>query len=140
MQERCDGQAEAGEDAAVQHALRVGQLRTVVVVFQAERFQAGFRHNRSAHQQTREHQNAARQAYKDSGQCRPPIGKGFHGSRIENTDITVGVSIVNLNGRQRTCSGSFSRISGCAVAAWVPVTLCATRTVGRRGGHKGVTH
>ena len=35
---------EAGEDAAVQHALRVRQLRTVVVVFQAEPFQAGFGH------------------------------------------------------------------------------------------------
>ena len=43
-QERCDGQVEAGEDAAVQHALRVRQLRTVVVVFQAEPFQARFGH------------------------------------------------------------------------------------------------
>ena len=41
-QERCDGQAEAGEDAAMQHALRVRQLRSVVVVFQAKPFQARF--------------------------------------------------------------------------------------------------
>ena len=37
-----DGQLEAREDAAVQHVLRVRQLRTVVVLFQAETFQAGF--------------------------------------------------------------------------------------------------
>ena len=38
------GKAGAGEEAAVQPALRVRQLRTVVVVFQAEPFQAGFGH------------------------------------------------------------------------------------------------
>ena len=38
------GKAGAGEEAAVQPALRVRQLRTVVVVFQAEPFQARFSH------------------------------------------------------------------------------------------------
>ena len=43
-QERHDGQLEAREDAAVQYALRVRQLQTVVVLFQAEPFQAAFGH------------------------------------------------------------------------------------------------
>jgi len=43
-QQRRDGQAQAGEDAAVQQAVRVGQLRAVVVVFEAEPFDARFGH------------------------------------------------------------------------------------------------
>ena len=41
----CIWVAEAGEDAAMQHALRVRQLRTVFLVFQAKPLQA-----RSGHQ------------------------------------------------------------------------------------------
>jgi len=44
VQQGRDGQLEAREDAAVQHALLVRQLRAVVVLFQAEPFQAGFGH------------------------------------------------------------------------------------------------
>ena len=42
--ERGDRQAEPGEDAAVQEARGVGPLGTVLVVFEAEPFQAGLGH------------------------------------------------------------------------------------------------